>query len=77
MSNFSFTPQNLREIESILSSDRLETYISLAHGNHHQALEIYKSNILKSHRFYTILHILEICLRNKIDEHLCAKYGEK
>lgn len=77
MSNFYFNSKNVQEIENILSSDRLETYLSLASFNHKEALILYKSNILKSHRFYTILHILEVCLRNKIDSCLSKNFGER
>lgn len=77
MSNFYSNSKNVQEIETILSSDRLETYLSLSNFNHTQALVLYRSNILKSHRFYTILHILEVCLRNKIDICLSKKFGTR
>ncbi len=61
----------------MLSSDRFETYVLLAGGSKRKALKLYKRNILLSHRFYTIIHILEVCLRNKIDECLSRRYGLK
>ena len=61
----------------MLSSDRFETYKRLATGNNVRALGLYKDNIYLSNEFYTIIHILEVCLRNKIDKHLGLKYGQK
>lgn len=75
MSNFLFTKTTISKLESVLSSDRFETYLILARRDHCEALSLYRDNIHISHRFYTILHIVEICLRNKIDCRLNSKFG--
>lgn len=75
MSNFVYSPTTISELEATLSSDRFETYVSLAKGDKRRALKLYKKNILLSYRFYTIIHILEVCLRNKIDQCLSKRYG--
>jgi hypothetical protein len=75
MSSFTYNPASISHLESMLSSDRFETYVKLASGNKRKALRLYKKNILISHRFYTIIHILEVCLRNKIDECLIKRFG--
>ena len=75
MSSFIYTDNIIKELEKILSSDRFETYTLLAAGNKTKALSLYKENIFLSHKFYTILHVLEVCLRNKIDNQLRLKYG--
>lgn len=76
MSSFEHSLKNIKEIERVLSSDRFETYLKLAGNDKFKALEIYKNNIKLSQQMYAVLHILEICLRNKIDEILSITYGE-
>jgi len=75
MSISSYSESTIREIESVLSSDRFETYLLLAHGDKKEALVRYRENIVLSHKLFTILHLLEVCLRNKIDHVFCIDYG--
>lgn len=75
MSNFTYNFTTILHLEAMLSTDRFETYVFLAKGDKRNALSLYKKNILLSHRFYTIIHILEVCLRNKIDERLKIRHG--
>lgn len=75
MSSFTYTQESIDHLESMLSTDRFETYVKLANGDRREALSLYKKNILISSRFYTLIHILEVCLRNKIDANLSKKYG--
>lgn len=40
-------------------------------------MTLYKQNMMVSHEFYVIIHVLEVCLRNKIDNHLAHKFGKQ
>lgn len=75
MSNYSFYKNNINEIKKILSIDRYNTYYNLADKDDIKALYLYRDNIHVSQKFYALLHILEVCLRNKINYALEAKYG--
>jgi|GEM_PF-4349894 len=55
-----YSESTVREIDSVLSSDRFETYLLLAHGDKKEALVRYRENIVLSHKLFTILHLLEI-----------------
>lgn len=75
MSNYSFYKNNINEIKKILSIDRYNTYYNLAGKDDIKALHLYRDNIHLSQKFYALLHILEVCLRNKINNVLETKYG--
>lgn len=76
MSNFFYKDETITEIKSILSRDRFSTYYTLAGANDIKAIKLYNRNILVSQRFYCILHVLEVCLRNKIDCLFQQRFGQ-
>lgn len=57
-------------IQKIISSERLSPYLAFHNGNLNDALIHYKTNIEISEAFYPLLSILEIGLRNNIDQQL-------
>lgn len=59
----------------ILSADRFSTYLLWAEGDVALAERLYSYNIQLSADFYSSLHMLEIALRNKVDEALSAAFG--
>ena len=59
----------------ILSADRFSTYLLWAEGDITLAERLYSYNVQLSADFYSSLHMLEIALRNKVDEALTAAFG--
>jgi hypothetical protein len=63
-------------LEFSLSRERLEKYLDETGQDLDAALGLYEKNTRLSEAFYSPLQALEICLRNKIHQHLCITYGE-
>ena len=59
-----------------MDKNSIEKYISNSRLNAYESLEEYKLNILYSQDYYTILSILEISLRNSINQYFNIKYGK-
>lgn len=59
----------------ILSPDRFSTYLGWAQGDTVLAERLYSYNIQLSADFYASLHMLEVALRNKVDEALTQAHG--
>jgi len=59
----------------ILSPDRFSTYLGWAEGDAPTAERLYSYNIQLSADFYASLHMLEVALRNKVDEALTQAHG--
>lgn len=64
-------------VEKIISNERLQPYLTHHKNNHEKAIQHYKSNILVSEAFYPLLSILEIGLRNSIDNQLTIRFKDK
>ena len=65
-----------KAIEKIFSQERLEPYINHHSGDFDKAVGHYKANIEISEAFYPLLSVLEIGLRNNIDNQLKRRFGE-
>ena len=63
------------ELEKYFSKDRLKRYFDFYPGNEDKAIYLYEANIAISEALYTSLSLLEVSLRNKINEELARKYG--
>lgn len=63
-------------IQRLLSEQRLAKFIELASGDWDRALVLYKDDIRYAQDFYILLHIIEISLRNAIDEKLKTHFDE-
>jgi hypothetical protein len=72
---FTYTPQNIANLESSHSPERLAPYYALAGGNKEQGLKLYAWNSALSQALYTPLQALEVTLRNGISAKLQATYG--
>jgi len=64
-------------LKSILSNERLKPYLKFHSGNFEKAIHHYKANIEISESFYSMLSVLEIALRNKIDYQLQRKFSDE
>ncbi len=73
---FVYTSDALKEIEECLSSDRFSTYVHLANGDKQYAINLYLKNMNFSESLFSILHVVEVVLRNKIHNHFKSKEGE-
>lgn len=62
-------------LEKILSKDRLAPYLAKHSGNQEKAIAHYKANIRISESFYSVISIIEVGLRNNIDNQLKRKYS--
>lgn len=59
-------------LEDLFSEQRLKPYFA-KFNDHHQAIQLYKRNIQLSESFYTTLSVVEIALRNAINNS-CKQY---
>lgn len=68
--------ENLTIIEKIISQERIQPYLKHHKYNLEKAILHYKSNILISEAYYPLLSILEIGLRNSIDNQLKIRFND-
>ena len=59
-----------------LSIPRFETYLAKTYNNFEESCQLYKMNIELSETFYPVLSILEISLRNAINEQLTIHFND-
>jgi hypothetical protein len=64
-------------VERIISKERLEPYLNYHKNDLSKAITHYKSNILISESFYPLLAVLEIGLRNSIDNQLTKRFNDR
>jgi len=64
-------------IEKIISSERLQPYLTYHRNDLDKAIQHYISNILVSEAFYPLLSVLEIGLRNSIDYQLTKRFNDR
>ena len=68
---------NYKEYEKAFSAARLAKYQTACKGNANDALTLYRYNIKLCQKFYGILNVFEVVLRNAIDEHYKAVFNDK
>ncbi len=61
-------------LEKILSTDRLIPYLTKHNRDYDKAINHYKANIRISESFYSAIAIIEVGLRNNIDNQFKRKY---
>jgi hypothetical protein len=66
-----------KEFEKALSKARLSRYLSACNGDETKALSLYKLNIRLSEKFYAILSLFEVTLRNAIDIHYSLQFNDR
>lgn len=57
------------DYEIVFSKARLNRYLIACKGNHTKALSLYRHNIKLCQKFYGILNVFEVVLRNAINNH--------
>lgn len=63
------------EFEKIITPARLGRYRTACGGDTRKAMTLYRKNLKLSQEMFTILSCFEVALRNEIDKHYTAKYG--
>ena len=66
---------NFSEFEAILSSQRLNRYVSACNGNTRKAIVLYRYNLQVSQEMFTLVSCFEVALRNAIDHQLTETFG--
>lgn len=64
------------EYEKAFSQARLNKYYNACSGNTTKALTLYRYNIKLCQKFYGILNIFEIVLRNAINDHYKSVFSD-
>jgi len=62
-------------LADILSTDRFSTYLGWAQGVVPLGERLYSYNVQLSADFYASLHMLEVALRNRVDDALTQAHG--
>lgn len=68
------TESYIQNLSKTLSTERFERYLAMCNNNAHSAIDLYSINVLLSERLYCGLHMLEVTLRNVIDNALSSAY---
>lgn len=63
------------DYEAIIARPRLTRFLLATGGNKRKALKLYRLNIRISSKFFSVLSVFEVVLRNKIDEHYKAIFA--
>jgi hypothetical protein len=67
---------NYRQLCDAFSSDRMSPYKD-GNRSESQALAVYQNNILLCESLYPSLHLLEVLLRNRLEEALVNQHGDQ
>lgn len=65
---------NRESIKNIISLERLNPYLKKHENDFDKAIEHYKANIRISEAFYPLMSIIEIGLRNNVNEQLTRRF---
>ena len=65
----------IQDLLQCLSKRRLHPYLRASNGDLRAALGLYQHNLLWSARLWIYMHLLEVGLRNRVDEMLCNLHG--
>lgn len=65
-----------QDYEKAFSQARLNKYLKACNGDNVAALTLYRHNIKLCQKFYGVLNIFEIILRNAINEHFKTYYSD-
>ncbi|MEX8547749.1 MAG: hypothetical protein V5804_09115 [Mucilaginibacter sp.] len=66
----------MQQINYYLSNPRFNTYLVKTNNNIEKAYQLYKANIELSEAFYPILSVLEVSLRNAVNETLKSHFDD-
>ena len=62
--------------QKLFSSARMGKYSRACSGNKRQTMQLYRYNLRLCQRFYGVLNLFEVILRNAINEHYMAFYSD-
>ena len=65
-----------KDFEDAFSAARLNKYKNACGGNINKALTLYRHNVKLCQKFYGVLNIFEIILRNAINQHYAALFND-
>ena len=65
-----------KDFENAFSAARLNKYKNACGGNTNKALTLYRHNVKLCQKFYGVLNIFEIILRNAINQHYTAHFND-
>ena len=62
--------------QKLYSVPRMRKYLNACAGNRQKTMQLYRYNIRLCQRFYGVLNLFEVMLRNAINEHYSAYYSD-
>lgn len=62
--------------QKLYSVPRMRKYLIACAGNKQKAMQLYRYNIRLCQRFYGVLNLFEVMLRNAINVHYTAYYSD-
>ena len=65
------------DFEKIMSSQRMERYLTACGGDTRKAMTLYRYNLQISQEMFTIVSCFEVAPRNAIDRKLTENLGEE
>jgi len=65
-----------KDLEDAFSAARLNKYKNACGGNTNKALILYRHNVKLCQKFYGVLNIFEIILRNAINQHYTSYFND-
>ena len=65
-----------KDFEDAFSAARLNKYKNACGGDTNKALTLYRHNVKLCQKFYGVLNIFEIILRNAINQHYAAHFND-
>jgi len=65
------------EYQKAFSAARLNKYLKACNGDFSSALTLYRHNVKLCQKFYGVLNIFEVVLRNAINNHYRTYYGDE
>lgn len=67
---------NFQDYEYAFSQARLSKYLIACRGNTNKAMSLYRHNVRLCQKFYGMLNIFEVALRNAVDRHYRAYFND-
>lgn len=72
---YPYDGSSIARLQDTLSAERLSTYLRLASGDRERAMRIYTQNVALGSALYGPLQVLEVALRNAVNDVLSERYG--
>lgn len=68
---------DLDNIRRYISDARLQNYLDVCQNNYPKALKLYQANMRLSQSFYSLLSLVEVILRNALNNELTRYFGDE